>query len=186
MPLRARLHRSWRAPLLAVICAAALIGLLATASWRPAVGAPSGGTAAPPAAATLDSYSATVSNGASENDLYLFLAARQGRMVTLSLQVKAPVKVSLSANPKTLVMSSGCGGTKPAGNCAAMLAPSGVTYVLQDVGTVTQTTLTYANSVYTVTGRFVVGDVTLSAAGMATVPLRAVALGGPAGAEDDE
>jgi hypothetical protein len=186
MLLRRRLHRSWRAPLLAVICAAALTGLFATASWRPAAGAPSGGTSSAPAAAMLDSYSATVTNGASENDLYLFLAARQGHMVTLSLQVKAPVKASISGNPKTLVMSSGCGGTKPAGNCAAALALSGVTYVLQDVGTATRSTLSYASSVYTVTGRFVVGDPTLSAAGMATVPLRAVSLGGPAGAEDDE
>jgi hypothetical protein len=142
--------------------------------------------ASTPGPAPVDSITVTVGDSTAANNVYLFLAAHAGQIVTVNVQAKAPLKAVTGGNPRLLSLASGCGGSRPPANCAVALQIAGVNYVVYDVNATTGAKTTYLNGVYTVTGTFAVGQPTRDAKGMVTVPLRALALGGPAGVEDDE
>jgi hypothetical protein len=140
--------------------------------------------AAAPAAAQIDSYSGSVTNGASQNDLYLFLAAHAGQFVHVNIQVSSAVKVQMTGNPRTITLSSGCGGGKPPANCDRALRIAATSYVIYDANAA-GATMTVRNGTYTVTGNFAIGQPTQDSKGMSALPVRAVALGGPGMADED-
>jgi hypothetical protein len=161
----------------------------AVAGVRAAAGpgsAPAAAAAASPVTAPVDTFSAAVAAGGPQNDFYLFLARHAGQVVRLSVQARSPGQVVATGARPRFGLSSGCAGTSPPPNCDRMVAVTAATYVLQDVGPATGATARYANGVFTVTGHFAVGQPTRDAGGGVTVPLHAVALGGPWITEDDE
>jgi hypothetical protein len=158
----------------------------AVAGVRAAAGPGPAPAAAPPLTAPVDGFSAAVVAGAPQNDLYLFLARHAGQVVRLGLQVRSPVQVVAAGNPRRFGLSSGCAGTSPPPNCDRMVSVTAAAYVLHDIGPATAAAASYANGVFTVTGHFAVGQPTRDARGVVTVPLHAVALGGPWMTEDDE
>ena len=139
-----------------------------------------------PAPAPPDSLTVTVGDSAAANSAYLFLAAHAGQIVTVNVQARSPLKAVTSGNPRMLSLASGCGGSRPPANCSLALQIAGVNYAIYDVTAATGAKTTYLNGVYTVTGTFMVGQPTTNGNGIVTVPLRALALGAPAGVEDDE
>ena len=156
------------------------------AGMRAGAGPNQAAAAAPPVAAPVDGFSATVVAGAPQNDLYLFLARHAGQVVRLSVAARSPAQVVAAGNPRRFGLSTGCAGTSPPPNCARMVSMTATMYVLRNVGPATAATADYANGVFTVTGHFAVGQPTRDAGGAVTVPLHAVALGGPWMTEDDE
>jgi hypothetical protein len=158
----------------------------ALAGVRTAAGTAPTAAAAAPVTAPVDAFGATVVAGAPQNDLYLFLARHAGQVVRLDVQARSPGQVVAAGNVRRFGLSSGCAGSAPAANCDRMVSISAATYVLHDVGPATAATARYASGVFTVTGHFAVGQPTRDAGGVVTVPLHAVALGGPWMTEDDE
>jgi hypothetical protein len=144
------------------------------------------GSAAPPAAAPVDTFRASVADGAAQNDLYLFLAAHAGQVVRVSVTVSAPVvQARMTGNPRTITLSSGCGSTAAPTNCARVLGLAGATYAIYDAAT-SGVTVTLAGGRYTLSGYFAVGQPTRDAKGVGSVPMRALALGGPGISEEDD
>ncbi|HEY6748333.1 MAG TPA: hypothetical protein VI357_21765 [Mycobacteriales bacterium] len=158
----------------------------AVAGARAAAGPDPAAVAGPPVTAPVDAFSAAVVAGAPQNDFYLFLSRHAGQVVRLSVQARSPGQVVAAGNPRRFGLSTGCAGTSPPPNCARMVSMTATTYVLRDVGPATGATTGYANGVFTVTGHFAVGQPTRDAGGVVTVPLRALAPGGPWMTEDDE
>jgi len=168
---------------LAIAVAALVAGLVVTMQAGPGAAGPT--VAAAPVAAPIDSYSGSVTNGATQNDLYLFLAARAGQVVHVNIQVSSAVKVQMTGNPRTITLSSGCGGTKPPANCDQAMRLTATSYLIYDANATAGATVTVRNGTYTVTGDFAIGQPTQDSKGMWALPVRAVALGGPAMADED-
>jgi hypothetical protein len=172
---------------LAIVVVATLGGLAAATQARSEASGPAQAVqAVPPVAAQIDSYSGAVTNGASQNDLYLFLVAHAGQVVHVDVQVSSAVKVQMTGNPRTITLSSGCGGTKPPANCDRALRLAGTSYVIYDASASSGVTVTSSNGIYTVTGYLAIGQPTQDSKGMYALPVRAVAPGGPAMADNDE
>jgi hypothetical protein len=142
-------------------------------------------SAVAPAAPRIDTFNGSVTNGASQNELYLFLAAHAGQLVRVSVQVSAPVHARLTGNPRSLTLSSGCGGAAAPANCARAAGLADTTYAIY-AGHGGGTAVTSANGRYTVSGHFAVGQPVHDATGRSSLPLRAVELGGPGISEEDD
>jgi hypothetical protein len=121
-----------------VLCGLVVLGLiLGTATATRAMGRPrqhdpvvtTGAPAAAPAPSPItvqfDTYTASITNGATQNDLYIWLAGRAGKVVHVILSVSRPVAVSLTVRPRTLTMASNCRTPNPPGNCDNILGMLG-------------------------------------------------------------
>jgi hypothetical protein len=138
--------------------------------------------AAAPAQGQILTYTASITNGASQNDLYDWLAGRAGTIVHLVLSISKPVAADLKARPQAITMSSKCSDPNPPSNCARSLNLSGTRYLVYGDAT---GLVTLANGVYNVDAYVAVSPITLDKKNIATLPLRIVVLSGPGAGEDD-
>ena len=149
---------------------------------RPAAGAQVAAAVAAPAQGATATYRASITNGASQNDLYDWLTGRAGTIVHLVLSVSKPVAADLVSRPRSITMSSSCSAAKPPSNCVRSLDLAGTRYLIYGDAT---GAVTLANNVYQVDAYVAVEPVTLDRSGIYTLPLRIVVLGAPGGGEDD-
>jgi hypothetical protein len=131
---------------------------------------------------SVDAYSASVTVGSTQNDLYLWLAARAGRLVRLSLTLSVPTAVSLTSSPQAITFASGCASSTPPANCTAALNLRGARYLVYG----TAPGLTAVTGGYQLAGYFHVRHVLLDQQGVYTVPLRYVSVTSTGSPEDRE
>lgn len=172
----------------AVLALALTAAIWAVASWgsgatsagpgrvaSAAAGAPRTTSAAVPTNANnVDTYTASITNGSGQNDLYSWLAARSGQVVRVNVTVSKPLSVSLTTNPLSISMSSDCSGLQPPANCEANLNLAGTRYLIFGG---TGGVLSKVTAGYKVDGYFAVDPVTQDQRGFYTVPLRVVSFG---------
>jgi hypothetical protein len=126
----------------------------------------------PPQTGAVDTYSASITVGSTQNDLYVWLAARAGRLVRLSLTLSAPTTVSLTTSPQVIAFASGCFSVSPPSNCDAAVNLKGARYVVYGAGS----GLKAVTGGYQLSGYFHVRPVTLDQQGIYTVLLRSVSM----------
>jgi hypothetical protein len=137
---------------------------------------------AAPAQAAFATYNASITNGASQNDLYDWLTGRAGSIVHLVLSISKPVAADLKARPRYITMSSNCATASPPSNCARSLNLAGTRYLIHGDGA---GVVTLANNVYRVDAYVAVDPVTLDRKGVYTMPLRIVDPNNSGDGEDD-
>jgi hypothetical protein len=177
-----------------VLCGLVVLGLiLGTATATRAMGRPrqhdpvvtTGAPAAAPAPSPItvqfDTYTASITNGATQNDLYIWLAGRAGKVVHVILSVSRPVAVSLTVRPRTLTMASNCRTPNPPGNCDNILGMLGTRYLVYGEGS---GSISLVNGVIKIDAYVAVDPVTLDQQGFYTLPLRLVSPNAPPGSED--
>ena len=175
-----------RAPV--VLCLLAVLGLIvgSVAASKALTRSPQRGVAAPtvsdPVGGNVERYSASVTNGSTQNDLYEWLGARAGKIVHVSVSISKPVLADLKSRPQKVTMSSNCKSSSPPSNCDRSLNLAGTSYLVYGE---TKGLVTYSNGVYYVDADFAVQPVTLDAQGFYTLPLRVVILNGPGDGERD-
>jgi hypothetical protein len=137
---------------------------------------------AAPGQAPIATYTASITNGATQNDLYEWLTGRAGTIVHLVLSVSKPVAADVRSRPRSIAMSSNCTTANPPSNCGRSLNLAGTRYLVYGdaAGAVT-----LVNNVYQVNAYVAVEPVTLDRNGMYTLPLRIVVLNGPGNGEDE-
>jgi hypothetical protein len=168
-----------------VVLAVSLAVVAATrAVVRPAPGHPQVAAAAvaAPAQAPVATYTASITNGAGQNDLYDWLTGRAGTIVHLVLSISKPVAADMVHHPRSITLASNCSKPSPPANCARLLNLAGTRYLVYGDAT---NAVTLANGVYHVDAYVAVEPVTQDSKGMYTLPLRIVDLNGPASGEDD-
>lgn len=138
--------------------------------------------AAAPAQAPVATYTATIANGAAQNDLYDWLTGRAGTIVHLVLSISKPVAADLVSRPRSITMSSDCSTSKPPSNCARSLNLGGTRYLVYGDA---NGAVTLVNGVYQVNATVAVEPVTRDSKGIYTLPLRIVDLNGSANGEGD-
>jgi hypothetical protein len=148
----------------------------------PTQGVPAVVPAASPAPGPIDTYSGPITHGASQNDLYVWLAGRAGKIVHLVISMRTPVAVDLIHRPRHVDMKSNCTAPGPPANCDSVLGSAGVHYLIYGDGT---GLITNVKGTVNVDAYFAVDPVTLDQKGYYTLPLRMVSQGGPAGSEGD-
>lgn len=182
--------RSPRGRLPIVLCVAVVLAItVGTAVVTRAVDRPApsrtqvavAAVAAPAQAATA-TYTAAITNGAAQNDLYDWLTGRAGTIVHLVLSISKPAAADLIGRPRSITMSSNCSTAKPPSNCARSLNLNGTRYLLYGDA---KSAVTLRNGVYQVDAYVAVDPVTQDSTGMYTLPLRIVDPGGPVNGEDD-
>lgn len=137
--------------------------------------------------ANMATYTGTVTNGSTANDLYNFLSSNGGAIVWVNLTVSKPFAASLNIQPQKIQLKSNCNTSSPPGNCAALLNLSGVQLLIQDAGKNNGTSVTSSGGNYIVQGAFSVSPVTMDSTGMYTVRVRGVSVSAPVfGADPDE
>jgi hypothetical protein len=129
----------------------------------------------------IQTYTASITSGASQNDLYDWLAGRAGSIVHLVLSISKPVVADLKARPQAITLSSKCSDPSPPSNCARSLNLSGTRYLIYGDPT---GLVTAANGLYNVNAYVAVDPIKLDSKNIATLPLRIVVVNGSSGEKD--
>jgi hypothetical protein len=156
---------------LATSLGAAAVSRLAGRPTRAEVGAAVAGV---PNQGPMQTYTASITNGASQNDLYEWLAGRAGSVVHLVLSISKPTVADLKTKPQVITLSSNCSGPTPPANCAPSLNLAGTRY--QFYGD-TSGLVTLSNGIYNVDAYLAVDPITLDSKNMVTLPLHVVSSG---------
>lgn len=127
-----------------------------------------------PSQGPTQTYTASVTNGATQNDLYDWLAGRAGSIVHLVVSISKPVVADVRSKPQVVTLSSQCSDPSPPSNCARSLNLSGTRY--QFYGDATGL-VTYSNGIYKVDAYLAVYPITLDSKNIATLPLRIIGSG---------
>jgi hypothetical protein len=173
----------------AIAAAAAVIGVpLAAHTMTGAEAGPSGSRPAsgpavvsgPIAVLPADVFTTPVTNGASANALYAFLADRQNHLVHLQVPVSKPVAASLGKKTKSITLSTGCTPTSTSSICVDTVNAAGVTLTATGTGLEVES----SGGTYTVAGDARVGPATRDAKGTYTIPLQGQDVGAAGTGED--
>ena len=181
VPKHPHWHRPERSCLTIVLSLLAVLGLslgaaAVTRAARPPAPArvQAAAVAGVPDQGPTQTYTASVTNGATQNDLYDWLAGRAGSIVHLVVSISKPVVVDVKSKPQVVTLSSGCSDPSPPSNCARSLNLSGTRY--QFYGDTTGL-VTYSNGIYKVDAYVAVAPITLDSKNIATLPLHIVSSG---------
>jgi hypothetical protein len=154
---------------LGVAAVARVVGRPATAPAKVAAA-----VAGVPNQGPMPTYTASITNGATQNDLYNWLVGQAGSMVHLVVAISKPAVADVKAKPNVIMLSSQCSDPSPPSNCARSLNLSGTRYLIYGD---TTGLVTYSNGIYNVNANVLVDPITLDSKNVATLPLHIVSSG---------